>query len=145
MLRTFLGYCYTLLRSYARKASYITNNDEADARGRRTRQLLLLQYTSCLVLNYMDYIVQSGDTLLRIANSYGTIASNVVTQGGSHPDPYSLIPGQTLVVLPENHVVVDGETLVSLAKKYRTTPDRILAANPELQGSLKVGQSVRLA
>lgn len=41
---------------------------------------------------YMDYVVQSGDTLLRIANSYGTIASNVVTQEGSHPYPYSLIP-----------------------------------------------------
>lgn len=49
----------------------------------------------------MDYTVQSGDTLLRIANSYGTIPSNVVTPGRSDPDPYSLIPGQTLVVLPE--------------------------------------------
>lgn len=93
----------------------------------------------------MDYTVQSGDTLLRIANSYGTIASNVVTQGGSHPDPYSLIPGQTLVVLPENHVVVEGDTLVSLAKKYKTTSERISAVNLELQGGLQVGQRVRLA
>lgn len=93
----------------------------------------------------MDYTVQSGDTLLRIANSYGTIASNVLTQGGSNPDPYSLIPGQTLVVLPEYHVVVEGDTLVSLATKYRTTSDRTLAANPELQGSLKLGQRVCLA
>ena len=94
---------------------------------------------------YVDYTVQSGDTLLRIANSYGTIASNVVTQGGRHPDPYSLIPGQTLVVLPENHVVVAGDTLVSLAKKYRTTSERISVVKPELQGGLQVGQRVRLA
>jgi len=70
---------------------------------------------------YMDYTVQSGDTLLRIATSYSTIASNVVTQGGSHPDPYSLNPGETLLVLPEYHVVVEGDTLVSLANKYKTT------------------------
>lgn len=94
---------------------------------------------------HMDYTVQSGDTLLRIANSYGTIPSNVVTPGGSHLDPYSLIPGQTLVVLPEYHVIVEGDTLVSLAKKYKTTSERISAANPELQGSLKMGQRVRLA
>ncbi len=96
---------------------------------------------------YKDYTVQSGDTLLRIANSYGTIPSNVVTQGGSHPDPYSLIPGQTLVVLPEYHVAVEGDTLVSLAKKNKTTSERISAVNPaiNLQGRLKRGQKVRLA
>ncbi len=95
----------------------------------------------------MDYTVQSGDTLLRIATSYSTIASNVVTQGGSHPDPYSLIPGQTLVVLPEYHVAVEGDTLVSLAKKNKTTSERISAVNPaiNLQGRLKRGQKVRLA
>ena len=75
----------------------------------------------------MNYVIQSGDTLRRIAASYGTITSNVVTQSGVQPDPYNLIPGQTLVVLPEYHTVASGDTIVSTAHKYKTTPDRMLA------------------
>ena len=87
---------------------------------------------------YMDYTVQSGDTLLRIASLYGTIPSNVVTHGGSHPNQYSLISGQILVVLPAYNVVVEGDTSLSLAKKHKRHHKGL-----PILSTLKAGQRIQ--
>ena len=38
------------------------------------------------------YVVLSGDTIVDIAQSYGTLSSNVLTSQGTIPDPYALVP-----------------------------------------------------
>lgn len=45
---------------------------------------------------FVEYEVQRGDTVVRIAEAFGTLTSNVVTQGHQYPDPYKLFPGQKL-------------------------------------------------
>ena len=44
-------------------------------------------------------VLQRGDTVVRIAEAYGTLPSNVVSDDRQHPDPYKLFPGQKLVIL----------------------------------------------
>ncbi len=51
-----------------------------------------------------QYEVQRGDTVLRIAQAFGTLTSNVVTEDHKLPDPYKLFPGQKLLVLEREAV-----------------------------------------
>ena len=65
----------------------------------------------------MEHVVERGDTVVRIAQRYGTFSSNVVTATGELPNPYRLKYGQTLYVRPTGdtkpttHTFVPGETV----------------------------------
>ena len=84
-----------------------------------------------------EYVVQRGDTVVRIAEAYGTLTSNVVTQERQYPDPYKLFPGQKLVILERDaiaqtqHRVVAGETLRSIAQQHSIPLQALEAANPD--------------
>lgn len=47
------------------------------------------------VLQKMEatYTVRSGDTVVSIAQAWGTLSSNVLTSSRQVPDPYNMIPG----------------------------------------------------
>ena len=61
-------------------------------------------------------------------------------------NPERLVVGQTIVVMTENinHTVAPGESLYSIARRYRTTVSDILRANPEIAepSRIRVGQVV---
>ncbi|HVT75358.1 MAG TPA: M23 family metallopeptidase [Candidatus Paceibacterota bacterium] len=75
------------------------------------------------------YVVHAGDTLSQIAKMYGVSANTIIwannIRGAIHE-------GDELVILPINgvsHKVVKGDTLKSIAAKYRADVDDILAYN----------------
>lgn len=82
------------------------------------------------------YVVQQGDTVVDIAQMFGTLSSNVVTQQGQLPDPFKLFPGQQLVLKldrPANqttHQVIAGETLSLIAQQHHIPVSTLEAANP---------------
>lgn len=82
------------------------------------------------------YVVQQGDTVVDIAQGFGTLSSNVVTQEGQLPDPFKLFPGQQLVInmdRPANqttHQVIAGETLSLIAQQHHIPVSTLEAANP---------------
>ena len=82
------------------------------------------------------YVVQQGDTVVGIAQGFGTLSSNSVTQEGDVPDPFELFPGQKLVVKfdrPANqttHRVIAGETLSLIAQQHHAPVSTLEAANP---------------
>ncbi|KAL0028404.1 hypothetical protein WJX77_004135 [Trebouxia sp. C0004] len=82
------------------------------------------------------YTVQQGDTVVHIAQAFGTVSSNLVTQEGQLPDPFKLFPAQQLVIRldrPANqttHQVIAGETLSLIAQQHRIPASRPKAANP---------------
>ena len=84
-----------------------------------------------------EYVVQRGDTVVRIAEAYGTLTSNVVTQERQYPDPYKLFPGQKLFILERDataqtqHRLVAGETLQSIAQQHRISLQALEAANTD--------------
>jgi murein DD-endopeptidase MepM/ murein hydrolase activator NlpD len=100
------------------------------------------------------HIVQRGETLFRIALSYGVTVDELVTLN-SIADPSSIQVGQRLLVpannvtvnnLPQTHTVQPGETLRSIADLYGLCVENLAAgnniANPD---TIYVGQVLNLS
>lgn len=67
------------------------------------------------------YIVREGDTLSQIAEMFG-VTRNTILWANDIPKETSIQPGDELVILPitgVRHVVKTGETINSIAKKYK--------------------------
>lgn len=81
------------------------------------------------------YTVESGDTIDRIASTYGVSRERIITDNGLIP-PYNLTVGQSLVIkFPRIvHTVAEGETLEIIAAGYGTTVRTLLQNNPSLIG-----------
>lgn len=113
------------------------------------------------------HTVASGDSLLSIANQYGsevdliTAANNItehtilsIGQQLIIPIPAGATPAPADTAAPEAtlapqflvHVVEAGDTLLFLAGKYNTSVDSIVAANEGLtaNATLSIGQQVRV-
>ncbi len=64
--------------------------------------MLAFQKPNCilasLTMAQRPYAVQPGDTVVDIAQTLGTLSSNVVTQEGQLPDPFKLFAGQQLAI-----------------------------------------------
>lgn len=98
-----------------------------------------------------DYKVQSGETLWKIAQKFGTTVQEIATASGIDPAKY-LYVGQTLkipakpVVQPVVYTVVSGDTLWKIAQKYSTTTiDAIVKANNlDVTKPLMIGQKITI-
>lgn len=67
------------------------------------------------------YIVQSGDTLSDIADQFG-VSTNTIRWANDIPAKSTVKVGQKLVILPitgVRHKVTAGDTVASIAKKYK--------------------------
>jgi len=76
------------------------------------------------------YTVKSGDSLTKIANSFGVTVSSIITIN-QMPDPNKLVVGEALIIpTPDRiHVVLAGDSLWKIAQQYGTTVSAITAAN----------------
>lgn len=90
------------------------------------------------------YVVREGDTLSQIAEMFNVTVNTI--KWGNDLSSNSLKVGDTLVILPISgvkHTVVKGDTIQSLAKKYKGDIDEIIAYNNLQKGeSLTVGSIV---
>jgi spore germination protein len=79
------------------------------------------------------HIVESGETIDSIAEKYNVAASKLITDN-MLPEPYVLVPGQTIVIVyPEQtYVVQEGDTLAGIADLYNVTVKQLLRNNPTL-------------
>jgi hypothetical protein len=77
----------------------------------------------------------SCETLSHIAEMYG-VSVNTILWANDISDPKKVQPGDDLIILPitgVRHVVKDGETLASIAKKYGAeTPEQVEAVVDEI-------------
>ena len=84
------------------------------------------------------YVVHSGDTLSEIADMFGVSVNTIMWANDLKTK--TLRVGQELVILPISgvrHTVKSGDTLQSLAKKYKADLDDILTYN-----SLPIGAKI---
>lgn len=90
------------------------------------------------------YVVREGDTLSQIAEMYNVTVNTI--KWGNDLSSNTLKEGQTLVILPVSgvqHTVVKGDTLASVAKKYKGDVDEIVAYNNLQKGEpLAVGSVI---
>lgn len=90
------------------------------------------------------YVVRNGDTLSQIAEMFGVTVNTI--KWGNDLDSNVLKEGKVLVILPISgvkHTVAKGDTIDSIAKKYKGDLGEILAYNNlSKESSLVVGSVV---
>ena len=94
--------------------------------------------------NISVYVVRGGDSLSGIAKIFGVSINTIVwandIKGGK------INPGQNLIILPISgvqHKVIKGDTLASLAKKYKADLSEIAQFNGlSLDSGINVGDTV---
>lgn len=90
------------------------------------------------------YTVHKGDTLAEIAKMFG-VTSNTILWANDLKKGTTLKEGQNLVILPISgvrHQVTKGETLDSIAKKYKGDKAEIMSFNGLDSGHLAVGETI---
>lgn len=91
------------------------------------------------------YVVHEGDTLSQIAEMFD-VTMNTIRWANDLGPKEAIQPGDTLVILPitgVRHTVAKGETLASIAKKYKGDLDEIAQFNGLHAGdALAVGAEV---
>ena len=112
---------------------------------RRARAAVVATVLALLVgLFSLDYTVERGDTLSRIAQENG-ISLKELVDANNLANPNLIYPGQTLVIpgTDQVHIVARGETLGKIALAYgttaRTLADENALANPNL---ILIGQEI---
>ncbi|MBL7053824.1 LysM peptidoglycan-binding domain-containing protein [Patescibacteria group bacterium] len=79
------------------------------------------------------YIVQSADTIISIAEKFGISVDSILWENNLTLYTARFIkPGETLMILPINglrHKVKNGDTIDTIAKKYKTSSQIIIEFN----------------
>ncbi|KKP56240.1 MAG: LysM domain/M23/M37 peptidase domain protein [Parcubacteria group bacterium GW2011_GWC1_34_10] len=90
------------------------------------------------------YVVRPGDTLSQIAEMFNVTVNTI--KWGNDLSSNTLKVGETLVILPVSgvrHAVVKGDTIASVAKKYKGDIDEIIAYNELKKGAtLAIGSVI---
>jgi LysM repeat protein len=94
----------------------------------------------------VTHTVVSGDTLFSLARRYGTTVSAIMQR--NHLPNANIYIGQTLLIptsgtIPGGngiYVVVSGDTLYSIARRYSTTAPALMAANGLASPLIYIGQ-----
>jgi len=90
------------------------------------------------------YVVREGDTLAAIARMFGVTTNTIVWANDIKRGVIK--PGQTLIILPISgvrHTVAKGDTIQSIAKKYKADLEEILQFNGfEPDVKLAIGDTV---
>lgn len=94
------------------------------------------------------YVVRSGDTISRIASSFGVPLSQI-TQDNGLTEPFQLVVGQALVIrFPlRTYTVQSEDTLFSIARRFGMTMRQLWRNNPILGGGVQLypGQTLVLS
>lgn len=91
------------------------------------------------------YTVQQGDTIGQIAQEFG-VTIDTILWANEIDDVARIKPGDTIIILATNglqHKVVSGDTVESIAKKYKASAEAIISYNAlPANGELTVGEEI---
>ena len=92
-----------------------------------------------------NYVVQSGDSLYKIAMKFNTTVDDIKRINGLTNDYLSV--GQVLRIPTSNsttftYVVKNGDSLYKIAQTYNTTVDELKRLNNLTSNSLVIGQQL---
>lgn len=93
------------------------------------------------IINYVNYVIKSGDTLYSIANKYGVSVNDLMQINNLISD--NLTIGQILKIPYQEatvYTVKNGDTLYSIARKYNISVDELKEKNNLSNNIISVGQ-----
>ena len=110
----------------------------------------IISYTGGIVNEDGYYTVVSGDSLYAIARKYNTTVDGIKRLNGLTSNNLSI--GQILKIPSSNnndinsitYVVISGDSLYSIARKYNTTVDEIKRLNGLTSNNLSIGQILKI-
>ena len=105
--------------------------------------------TNASTANTLDtYIVESGDSLYKIANLYGitlnNLTSNLLSIGQVLKVPSSKTSSQNTSSNYITYTVKSGDNLYSIANRYNTTVSDIMKLNNLKSNLLSIGQTLKI-
>lgn len=94
------------------------------------------------------YVVQSGDTMAKIARRFGISLSSLIAANPQIVNPSFIFAGQviSLPATPVYYLVQSGDTLRIIAGRYGTNVYSLQLLNPQISNPnlIYVGQSIRV-
>ena len=125
-----------------KKINNLTNNNISIG-----QQLILPTKISEPSTEYTYYIVQKGDSLYQISKRYNTTTNNLKTLNNLTSNLLNI--GQQLKVPKPTedyilYIVVKGDSLYQIAKKYNTTVNDIKSLNNLTSNNLSIGQQLKI-
>lgn len=101
--------------------------------------------SSKLDKKFERYVVQGGDTLSGIATKFGVSTNSIKWSNSSIKNIDNIKPGVTLLIPTATgilHKVVSGDSIASLASKYKSRSSLIIAYNDLYGEELTVGETI---
>jgi LysM repeat protein len=99
-----------------------------------------------------EYTVKSGDTLYKIANTYGLSVADLINANNLKSNTLSI--GQKLIIptaeqeVPttsyQNYTVTKGDSLYAIAREYNTTVSELMSINNLKSNLLSIGQVIKV-
>ncbi len=121
--------------------------------GKKTLSATVLLLAAALLAwgGPLTHVVQKGETLYGIARKYGVTVDAIVALNGIK-DPSRVLPGTSLEIpgtaAPEGatvqYVVQKGDTLYSIAQRFGTTVQDLVALNSLGGTTIKPGQTLKV-
>lgn len=143
-----------------KRINYLTNNDLYIGQVLRIPEMYTKEEDMASP-NYINYTVKKGDTLYSIAKNYGVSVDTIVSDNSLKNNNLSI--GQNIKIrtntslveecfgedysIPSNYndyVVVKGDSLYSIAKKYGVSVSELISLNNLSNNNLSIGQVLKI-
>ncbi len=99
-------------------------------------------------IKFTVHKISSGETLYRLAETNNISVSELLAHNPDIKDPNNVSIGQNINIpnttAKQTYSVAGGDNLEKIAKKYNTTVEQILAANPNIKDKNKIQTGMSL-
>lgn len=143
---------YSIAKQYNTTISELMNLNKLNTTTLSIGQKLKLPMMIEEEINTNEYIVKSGDTLYKIANTYDLSVADLINANNLTSNTLTI--GQKLIIPIsnqeevetdyKNYTVTKGDNLYAIAREYNTTVNNLMEINNLKSNLLSIGQVIKV-